>query len=145
MQISHRGQSKRKNQIWATNWIWASRLWVLIQPKWTQSAGVNACHGFPRVLVFVGCRKAGPLCHEIKVADPKRLRFDVHCGYFNHLSPSMTSHCWLCTPHMYPEPPGPFHPTLIRWWPCSAGTWTGVSPLLWLTWLLEWQCVFHND
>lgn len=85
---------------------------------------------FSKSACFRWLQKSRPLCHEIKVADPERLRFDVRCGYFNHLSPSMTSHCWLRAPHTYPEPAGPFQPILIHWWPCSAGTGTGVSPLL---------------
>ena len=58
------------------------------------------------MLVFFVRRKAA----EINAADPVCLRFDAHCGYFNHPSSNMTSRrtgalCYRCslqacfTPH----------------------------------------------
>lgn len=75
---------------------------------------------------FQGClfccpQKSWPLCEEIKVADPARLRFDAHCGYFNHLSPNMTSHCsgvlYRCIQSLQAR----FTLTLIPGGECPAG------------------------
>lgn len=59
------------------------------------SACVNTFYVFRRSLsaCFFVHRKKPSFCREIKAADPVWLRFDAHCGYFNHLSPNMTSHC----------------------------------------------------